>query len=166
LISGYKKLFAYFAQDIAGGRLDRLQAICRRFDYAGRFLGRIMINSTVTRRCSAAYGTLSIRNNGDAYPCDTYAGWQKNKIGNIYEDLHWDKNFIPTADELESCRACGYRYLCGGPCRVWQDLNDGDTALECALNKAVITECFRLAALLEKYPAEKNRLNNYFRYYL
>jgi len=166
VLKGYRKLFALLAEDIAQGRLERLLSICNRFDYAGKFLGRIMINRSVIRRCGGGYGMCSVRNNGDAYPCDTYAGRKRNKLGNIYKRVNWDKNLAPPVDELESCRFCKYRYLCGGPCPVWRDINNGDISVECAFNKALITECFRLAALIEQYPQEKKLIHEHFRYHL
>ncbi|MDR2431990.1 MAG: SPASM domain-containing protein [Candidatus Margulisbacteria bacterium] len=159
LKKGYQKLFALFTADLRAGRLDRLLAIASRFDYAGRFLCRILIHTPVTRRCGAAYGSVSLRNNGDVYPCDTYAAMLKHQLGNIYTGFKWERDFIPAVDDLEHCRACAYRYICGGACRVWQEYNDGDASVECALNKFLIELCFQLAAELEKYPEQKQLLS-------
>ena len=162
----YKELFALFAEELANERTDKICAMLNRFDYAGRFLCRIIGNSQVTKRCGAANGTLSIRNNGDVYPCDTYAVWQKHKLGNIYRWFSWRKNFVPSVNNIPQCRACTYRYICSGPCRVWQEQNHGDFSFECALNKFLIEQCFQFAAILEDHPQQKQYLRIYIKHHL
>jgi radical SAM protein with 4Fe4S-binding SPASM domain len=99
--------------------------------------------------CGAGSSVITLMPNGDVYPCE---GLIRPSLyaGNILETpLHEIIDRAPTleqlrkitVDEIEGCRDCPYRYLCGGGCRA-DALNSGGTlqAIDpnCPLHKQLI----------------------------
>ena len=73
-------------------------------------------------RCGAGLGVLSINSNGDAYPCQALH-YKEFLMGNILQmdvrELKYINNqtmCLPSVDEIEGCKSCNLRYLCGGGC--------------------------------------------------
>ena len=73
-------------------------------------------------RCGAGFGVLSISSKGDVYPCQALH-YKEFLMGNILEkdikDLNYIKDHMPClpgVDDIEGCRICNLRYLCGGGC--------------------------------------------------
>lgn len=75
--------------------------------------------------CGAGRVALSIAPNGDVYPCDAFYGEEAFKAGNIRErplvkiwrDSPATKAFTNlTVDDIEECRDCELKYICGGGC--------------------------------------------------
>lgn len=75
--------------------------------------------------CGAGRVALSIAPNGDVYPCDAFYGEEAFKAGNIREkplvriwhDSPATKAFTNlTVNDIEECRDCELKYICGGGC--------------------------------------------------
>jgi len=75
--------------------------------------------------CGAGRAALSIAPNGDVYPCDAFYGEEAFKAGNIREkpliriwrDSPATKAFTNlNVDDIEGCRDCELKYICGGGC--------------------------------------------------
>jgi uncharacterized protein len=73
--------------------------------------------------CGAPYGTTYVvRANGDVYPCIYLVGQAPYRLGNIAGTL--DRGPLDQmlkamhVDHRADCRACVWRYACGGGCTV------------------------------------------------
>jgi uncharacterized protein len=67
--------------------------------------------------------TFVVRVNGDIYPCIYLVGQERYRIGNVATDSLDLRplDAMRTAlhvDSREDCRACAWRYACGGGCPV------------------------------------------------
>jgi uncharacterized protein len=75
--------------------------------------------------CGAPYGNTPVVDvNGDVYPCIYLVGIKRFYLGNImnesYPDhtiLDWMMDFLHV-DNIEECKKCVWRYICGGGCPV------------------------------------------------
>lgn len=76
-------------------------------------------------KCAIGDGEISISCTGDVYPCqlmhnkDAYIGNVREwPIKEIYESekMHTFKDL--TVDQMDGCRDCVFRYLCGGACHA------------------------------------------------
>jgi radical SAM protein with 4Fe4S-binding SPASM domain len=73
--------------------------------------------------CHAGYSSLCVDSNGDLYPCPALNGDGQLKLGNVVDGLRsvWMGSDAKMQDisviDLEGCRACEFRYFCGGGCR-------------------------------------------------
>jgi uncharacterized protein len=106
--------------------------------------------------CAAPSGTTPVvRPNGDVYSCIYLIGEEKYRFGAL--GAEWDSRSLETTtaalhvDNVEGCRACSWRYACGGGCPVLNQAQLGDdkknaTALEygrklnCDFTKSILTE--------------------------
>lgn len=74
-------------------------------------------------KCGAGVSVISIDSNGDVYPCQTLMQ-KKLKVGNIFDDksieILIDKfsNEIIDITNIEECKECIFKYICGGGCRA------------------------------------------------
>jgi len=74
--------------------------------------------------CGAGKTGVSISSDGGIYPCHMFNGMEDFKIGNaltdcIYNVVNSESNELLTitVDDVEQCKDCDVRYLCGGGCR-------------------------------------------------
>ena len=88
------------------------------------------------RRCKCAIGgsELSISATGDVYPCQLLH-YPQFYIGNIHEhsivNLYRNSDIIEkcarmTVDNIEGCKSCPIKYICGGACRARAYHEKGD----------------------------------------
>lgn len=81
-------------------------------------------------------GEISISATGDVYPCQLlhdekfYAGNIREKsiveIYNTSKNLKYCKDL--TVNEIEGCKTCAFKYICGGACRARSFFEVGDIA--------------------------------------
>ena len=75
--------------------------------------------------CGAPHGNTPVVDvNGDVYPCIYLVGIKRFHLGNIMGEnypetrvLDWMMDFLHV-DNVEECRECAWRYICGGGCPV------------------------------------------------
>ncbi|HUT54975.1 MAG TPA: radical SAM protein [bacterium] len=75
--------------------------------------------------CGAPYGNTPVVDvNGDVYPCIYLVGIKRFYMGNIMDEtypdngvLDWMMDFLHV-DNIKECKACVWRYICGGGCPV------------------------------------------------
>ncbi len=82
--------------------------------------------SIKAKMCGACIGLIAIDPEGYIYPCQCLIQ-DKFKITNILKE-NWKTEFMEsdirktfvdiTVDDLETCKDCEVRYLCGGGCRA------------------------------------------------
>jgi uncharacterized protein len=75
--------------------------------------------------CGAPYGNTPVVDvNGDVYPCIYLVGIQRFYLGNILEERYPENAVLDGmmaslhVDNMEECRDCAWRYICGGGCPV------------------------------------------------
>lgn len=83
----------------------------------------VRCGANVTMGCGAPSGsTPVIQANGDVYPCIYLVGMKRFFMGNVLEKIPQPEDrydWMMTSlhvDHLEDCRACNWRYICGGSC--------------------------------------------------
>lgn len=78
-------------------------------------------------RCSCGLGqNLYVEPSGQSFPCYAYHK-PHSLLGNVFEDglekiissEEFKKLVTYHVDNIEKCKNCEYRYLCGGACRAW-----------------------------------------------
>jgi len=76
-----------------------------------------------SKNCGMGKGTISIASNGDVFPCHTLhraelkmGNLRESSLKNILRSEIVDKVRVDV-DEIEGCKECHYRYLCGNGCR-------------------------------------------------
>lgn len=89
-------------------------------DHIGKLFNRLILKKPYIYRCYAGKQKFSFAPNGDIYPCDSFVGNEKYKIGNIYsEKINYE--LIKKFEELsvlnrDKCKNCWARFVCGGDC--------------------------------------------------
>lgn len=78
-------------------------------------------NNLITRNCG--YGEITINANGDIYFCNRIYEIKKyNNINEVnFEELFLLSNRVKeltSVDNIEPCRYCELKYICGGGCRI------------------------------------------------
>jgi radical SAM protein with 4Fe4S-binding SPASM domain len=85
--------------------------------------------------CGAGRTFVQVSHNGDIVPCSLLANEKDFYLGNVRTDRLrdvWENapvfNFFrnTTADDIDICRNCPAKYLCGGGCRADAYLKHGD----------------------------------------
>lgn len=111
---------------LSKNRLEEFLSICNENDTYGKILLRVIIQSGVTRRCNAGVNKFSISPEGKLYPCDSFLGIEEYCIGNIYEGLNETYNDFSRKrnDNIQKCKRCWAKYLCGGDCFYHAYLNN------------------------------------------
>lgn len=73
-------------------------------------------------RCGAGFKVLSISSKGDAYPCQALH-YKDFLMGNMLENDLMELKYIkdqtmclPGVDDIDGCKSCNIRYVCGGGC--------------------------------------------------
>ena len=110
---------------IAGGYELSLM-ILNENDYFGKIIRRLIIQKPYVKRCHAGDLHLAFTPEGDIYPCDSFVGDEKFKIGNICSEENmvfqnycvWDR---------PACAGCWIRFVCGGDCYYNAYSCNGDT---------------------------------------
>ena len=113
---------------------DKIIAAARQLGRRGRpgkanlfpfndFSGEIRPGVRHVVACGAPAGaTYVVRVNGDVYPCIYLVGQEQYRLGNVTGRL--DRRPLDDmlqalhVDHREGCRACAWRYACGGGCPV------------------------------------------------
>ncbi|MCJ7596631.1 MAG: SPASM domain-containing protein [Desulfobacterales bacterium] len=89
------------------------------------YSSKIQPGSKIVMGCGAPYGNTPVVDvHGDVYPCIYLVGIKRFFLGNVLDDdypnekvLDWMMDLLHV-DNLEDCRRCPWRYLCGGGCPV------------------------------------------------
>lgn len=105
--------------------------------------------TTLRNKCGMCSGELSIGANGDVFPCqsllkEVYCGGNiKNEpLKNILENSPVLKRLREfTVDEIDECKECEFKYLCGGGCRAKNENITGNflenNRYYCDINKEI-----------------------------
>jgi uncharacterized protein len=120
----HKKLFDFFVEEAREKHsVEYLKSIMIPFNRVGSMVAKVFANETITQRCYAGDRIIVFSQEGDIYPCGPFTYVDNFKIGSVKEGKKPEK-FIKHVDEIEHCKECDVRYLCGGTCPTISDLND------------------------------------------
>ncbi|MFZ5979857.1 MAG: PqqD family peptide modification chaperone [Candidatus Zixiibacteriota bacterium] len=98
--------------------------------------------------CGAGRTFVHVSYNGDVLPCSLFNDCAEFRVGNIREDKMtdlWSQSSIykyfreTTAEDVEVCKSCPVKYLCGGGCRADAYVNHGDLNANCGDCKDLLT---------------------------
>ncbi len=91
--------------------------------------------------CGAGRTFVHVTYNGDVIPCSLFNGCPEFLLGNIHKDKLtnlWSHSPVyqyfreTTADDIEACRNCPVKYLCGGGCRADAYISHGNLEATCS----------------------------------
>ena len=76
-------------------------------------------------KCNGCYEVIAINANGDIYPCQAMIK-ETFQLCSIFDENWFEsilksqitKNFYNDNILINECKNCGYKYLCGGPCKA------------------------------------------------
>jgi uncharacterized protein len=83
---------------------------------------------------------LHIESNGTVFACyadlqntELFGCWPKDDLREMLQTEHSRRTLRETVDCVPQCRACEWRYLCGGICRAWAHASGEDRVLHASL---------------------------------
>ena len=113
---------------------ETLSKIPRFVPYVGLLpIAKNRGKNQILPKCGMADGMLSISCSGNVYPCNNLHN-QKYKLGNIFEQSLTEIYNSPVAEkikyhtvnEIDSCRKCDLKLICGGSCQARNFCENGD----------------------------------------
>lgn len=95
-----------------------------------------LVNSLIHRchKCAIGDGEFSISSTGDVYPCQLLHSscfWAGNTHEKSISDIYYNSVVIDNCshlevDEIQGCKSCPIKYICGGSCRARAFYGCGD----------------------------------------
>lgn len=158
----FKELYSSFSQYLKGNP-SYIIYILNDYDTFGKVIKRLLVEEKIIYRCQAGRSKFSFTANGDIYPCDSFVGNEAFKIGNIWTK-HIDLNIINmfndmNVNNIEICKKCEYKYLCGGDCYYNYYLNDSHSY--CEFSKHLCNLAIDLLFTLKEHDLKLyNKLRN------
>lgn len=143
LESNYNALCEFLYTECLKNNSGYIKMILNDNDYFGKILRRLLLRQIVINRCQAGKNKFSISANGDIYPCDSFVGNEKFRLGNLNTGMI-EKNALKSicVNDREECQKCWGRYLCGGDCFHNSYLKNGNVLepdkMFCKLQKHLI----------------------------
>lgn len=157
LIEEYKKLTAFFLDEIYQGNFESLKMILNENDYFGKIICRIIDGGRMFYRCSAGIGKINFDAQGNIYPCEWFVGIPEYCIGNVEKGMDESKIkcfYEENVDLRTSCRECWARYICGGDCYYNSYIVNGEIYAPdqcfCQVNKKMIEYALTIMISLKK----------------
>lgn len=150
-ITHFKKIYFDFSEYLKKNMEDIIY-ILNNYDSFGKLLKRVLEKEKIIYRCQAGKTKFSFTADGDVYPCDSFVGHKKYLIGNVNNStcnefmLKFFENL--NVDEIDMCRCCEFRYLCGGDCYYNMLLNK-NIDFTCEMQKYLCILAIDLAYYIE-----------------
>lgn len=169
----YTEFVSYLKKEIDKGDLTALNIIMNRNDLLGRILMSLILREPCITRCMAGRDKISITADGSVYPCESFIGVGKFKLGDIYKGINVLNPFENiNVYSQNKCSICWARYICGGGCYYRNYLetnmiNKGSNAycsfylklIEKAIDLiAYINANDKIASIVEKIALGKRKL--------
>lgn len=156
----YTILAEFLLSKVREGDFNYLKAILFETDYLGRFLIRTFLNKRIyLKHCAAGISYFSVRNNGEIYSCDSLNSMGISKVGDV--DNGFTSSFkVDTVFEMERCKNCWAKFMCGGPCShlIHLDENNEIISVECELNKFLIKLSITFWEHAKQYISYENHI--------
>lgn len=155
----YDELNVFLMNQISNGNFEYLYMILNDNDYYGKIIRRLVLGDRSIRRCQVGRNKLCFTANGDIYPCDSFVGYDKYKIGNVYLN---DTVINPLKDlnfkSSCACNNCWARYICSGDCYYDSMLVTGSIykpdKVFCHINKRLIDNAICLIGYINSISPE------------
>ncbi len=120
----YVELIEFFKEEaLLNNSIDYLCMILNDNDFLGKIVRRLLLKELFMYRCGAGRLKVSIAQNGDIYPCDSFVGMDEFKLGNISTGINHEvreKFYNATVFNRKKCAKCWAKFICGGDC-LYQD---------------------------------------------
>lgn len=163
ILQSYDDLVTFIFDKFKNKEYDYINLILNDNDQFGKVLKRILLNQTVTRRCSAGTNKITICPDGTIYPCDSFVGIKEFELGTIDSGIHNKDTFSnAVVSKRGKCRKCSLRYLCGGDCYYNSYINTGSILSPdvefCKIQKHIIEACIVLRYQMEKYDSKAYKI--------
>lgn len=159
LCKEYERLSLHYIDEVVNGFLDYKKTFFNRFF---KLMQRLYYNVELTGGCPAAKGQIAISTAGDIYPCTSFLGIKRFKLGNVAKGIDNKKysNFNNESKKrFEYCNSCNIFEICKttGSCLNVNHYFNSDIAVPyekgCALFKEKVElSIASLAILSEKIP--------------
>lgn len=112
--------------------------------------------------CGAGNSLMVITTRGDIYPCQSFVGMTRFKVGDVFNgiDLQKQQGFLENADvdRRDGCKYCWARYICGGECYHFSVIHSGDVKTTSRLYCRYTKYLTETALALYLTMTEKNEL--------
>lgn len=127
ILQEYDRLARVLLEMFVKGDLEFFYMILNNNDQFGKVLKRILLNHLLIRRCNAGVNKITICPDGSIYPCDSFVGITKFQLGDM-GDADWNRAFYKntTVFQVDQCRECQLKFLCGGDCYYNSFLKTGN----------------------------------------
>lgn len=166
MICLFEELSDYMFKLIENDQMEEFLMICNENDTFGKILLRIIIQSGVVRRCNAGINKFSVSPEGEIYPCDSFMSIGKCSLGNIYDgfnDMYF--KFVKIRNNnIEGCKNCWIRNICGGDCYYNSYINSGDPTIPdekiCNITKSITKLCIKL--VINLYCSFPDKMQNIY----
>ena len=165
LCKEYERLALLYIDEVSRGFLDYRKTFFNRFF---KLMQRLYYSHQVTGGCPAAKGQIAVDAQGDIYPCTSFLGIDKFKLGDIKRGLDKTRynSFIKNANQRYGhCQNCPLFCLCRttGSCLNINQYFNSDPAIPyekgCRLfRKKLELAMATLAILSEKIPEKLEKL--------
>lgn len=162
----YEELTQYLYSLIESQKISEFISICNENDTYGKILLRVLLQSGVVRRCNAGVNKFSISPEGKIYPCDSFLGIEEYCLGNVYNGFNnvFYEFRSKRNDNIEKCKECWAKYICGGDCFYHAYLNTGSPWIPdekvCIVTKEIIKMCVSL--IVDLYIAFPSRMEKVY----
>jgi len=164
----YERLAKLYLREIIEGKLDYRKTFFNRFF---KLMQRLYYNHEVAGGCPAAKGQIAVSSNGDVYPCTSFLGISKFKLGNVTTGLS-KKRYNEFSQSInrrfDNCRKCSVFSICRttGSCLNMNYYFNKDEALPYQKSCNLFREKLKLAIaslaiLKERIPRRIEKLFGY-----
>ncbi len=150
----FVELFDFITGEIVGNRWKYVIPLLDPNNTIGQIILNILLHNKVLYRCDAGRSKFSILPNGDIYPCDYFSIFPEKKMGNIRTGIS-DNSKLEWLNvkciDLDDCKNCWCRYVCGGGCYFGRYLNNGYAEpIECQMHKFFVEEVVKMIYTISK----------------
>ena len=127
VLIAYSEFAEFLIKKSMKGDLRYIAAMLNGDDYFGKFLSRIILKQTVSTRCDAGFGRLSLSYDKKIYACPAAIGISELQIGSLNEGVDEKKqsSIYDLQTSRNKCTGCPAKFVCGGECLVNSYYNTG-----------------------------------------
>lgn len=100
---------------------------------------RIMLKEQIQETCYCYAQTgdsIAVDPSGDIYPCSSFVGMKKMRMGNVWENNEWTRPNVPGMDSV--CQICEMKMLCRGGCPAGRTACGGRNETDCMMHRTMI----------------------------
>lgn len=150
----YIEFFDFIAGEIIRNSWKYIIPLLDPNNTIGQIILNVLLHNKILYRCDAGRSKFSILPNGDIYPCDYFSMFPDTKMGNIKTGISEDAKaewLNMKSINLDNCKDCWCRYVCGGGCYFGRYLNNGKAEpVECEMQKFFVEEVIKMIYLISK----------------